>query len=102
MFAAPVEVDSIDSYETEEHDYTNIRIDTDGLKAEDTNQPYVAHVQNDGAHLQQVSGAAGLIWALTRENLSSGVCEQQRCRPACTSVQSDQRLCYYLIAKYHI
>ena len=23
------------------------------------------------------------IWASTRENLSSGVCEQHRCRPAC-------------------
>ena len=26
-----------------------------------------------------------------------GVCEQQRRRPACTSAQSDQRLCYSLI-----
>ena len=51
-----------------------------------------------------------------REYLSSGVCQQQRCRPACTSVQSDQRnyysliggaqsdqgLCYMLIGKFHI
>ena len=36
-----------------------------------------------------------MIRALTQENLSSGVCEQQRRRPACTSVQSDQRFCYY-------
>ena len=35
-----------------------------------------------------------IIWALTRENLSSGVCEQQRHRPACASAQSDQRLCF--------
>ena len=28
-----------------------------------------------------------------RENLSSGVCEQHRRRPACASAQSDQRLC---------
>ena len=34
------------------------------------------------------------IWASTRENLSSGVCEQHMCRPACASAQSDQRLCY--------
>ena len=34
------------------------------------------------------------IWASTRENLSLGVCEQQRCRPACTFAQSDQHLCY--------
>ena len=33
-------------------------------------------------------------WASTRENLSSGVCEQQRGRPACASAQSDQRFCY--------
>ena len=36
------------------------------------------------------------------KNLSSGVCEQQRRRPACPSAQSDQRLCYSLIGKYHI
>ena len=36
----------------------------------------------------------GCIWASTGENLSSGVCEQQRPRPACTFAQSDQRLCY--------
>ena len=36
------------------------------------------------------------IWASSRENLSSGVCEQQRRRPACASAQSDQCLCYSL------
>ena len=41
-------------------------------------------------------------WALMRENLPSKVCEQQRCRPACKSSQSDQRICYTLIAMYHI
>ena len=43
-----------------------------------------------------------MVWASTRENLSSVVCEQQRRRPACTSAQSDQRLCYSLFGKYHI
>ena len=43
-----------------------------------------------------------MIWASTRENLSSVGCEQQRHRPACASAQSDQRLCYSLIGKYHI
>ena len=33
-----------------------------------------------------------IIWASTRETLSSGVCEQDRRRPACASAQSDQRL----------
>ena len=39
-----------------------------------------------------------LIWALVRENLSLGVCEQQSPRPA----QSGQRLCYLLIGKNSI
>ena len=42
-----------------------------------------------------------LIWAGTRENLSSGVWEQQRCRPACASLQFDHCLCHFLIGKYH-
>ena len=37
------------------------------------------------------------IWPSPRENLSSEVCKQQRCRPA-----SDQRLCYSLLGKHHI
>ena len=43
-----------------------------------------------------------IIWAATRENLSSGVCEKHRGRPACTSAKSDQRLCYSLFGKNHI
>ena len=39
------------------------------------------------------------IWALARENLSLGVCEQHRRRPACASAQSDQRLCYLVFEK---
>ena len=35
-----------------------------------------------------------IIWALMQENLSSGVWEQHRGRPACAYAQSDQRLCY--------
>ena len=42
------------------------------------------------------------IWASTRENLSSVVCEQHRRRPACASAQSDQRLCYSLFIKYYM
>ena len=42
------------------------------------------------------------IWASTRENLSSGVCEQQGRRPACAYAQSDQRLCYSRFVKYNI
>ena len=40
--------------------------------------------------------------ALSRENLSSGGCEQHRHRPACAFTQSDQRLCYSLFGKYHM
>ena len=43
-----------------------------------------------------------ILWASTRENLSLGVYEQQRRRPACALAKSDQRLCYSLIVKYHI
>ena len=43
-----------------------------------------------------------IIWATTRENLSWGGCEQQRCRPACVFASSDQRLCNSLIRKYYI
>ena len=43
-----------------------------------------------------------MIWASLQENLSSGGYKQQRCRLACASAQSDQRLCYSLIGKYHI
>ena len=42
------------------------------------------------------------IWAATRENLSSGIWEQHTHRPACTSTQSDQCLCYSLFGKYHM
>ena len=41
-------------------------------------------------------------WALARQNLYSGICEQQRRRPACASAQSDQHLCFSLFVKYHI
>ena len=43
-----------------------------------------------------------LIWATSQENLSSGVGEQQRRRPACASAQSDQCLCYSLFRKDHM
>ena len=43
-----------------------------------------------------------IIWASTLENLSSVVFEQQRCRPACASAQSDQRLGCSLFGKYQI
>ena len=44
----------------------------------------------------------GIIWASSRENLSSGAGEQQMRRPACASAQSDQRLCYSLFEKCHM
>ena len=37
-----------------------------------------------------------------RKKMSLGVREQHRHRPASASAQSDQRLCYSLIVKYHI
>ena len=36
------------------------------------------------------------LWEMTQENLSLGVFEQHRCRPACPSSHSDQHLYYSL------
>ena len=52
--------------------------------------------------LKEWIGKDVLIWASARENLSSGVCEQHRRRPACASAQSDQRLCYSQFGNYRI
>ena len=69
--------------------------------------PYFMYVSSECSgetvHLHRLARAfSAHIWALAQENLSSGVCEQQRCRPACTSPQTDQRHCYSLFGKYHI
>ena len=40
------------------------------------------------------------MWAWSSENVSCAICEQQRCRTACTSAQSDQHLCCSLLRKY--
>ena len=42
------------------------------------------------------------IWASTQENLSLGVCKQQRRRPACTSMQSDQCLCCSIFGNVYV
>ena len=57
----------------------------------------------DDAYLHRLQEVGSKVFlALTQENLSSVVCEQQRRRPACASVQSDQRICLSLIGKYNI
>ena len=38
----------------------------------------------------------GYIWAGLWGNMSYAICKQQRCRSACASAQSDQRLCCLL------
>ena len=38
-----------------------------------------------------------IYMAWIQENLSSRVCEQQRCKLACASMQSDQRLVIHLL-----
>ena len=43
-----------------------------------------------------------MIWASTRENLSSVVWEQHWRRPACASAQSDKRHCFSLFGKYNM
>ena len=58
----------------------------------------LTHIYRTGCGTHELS----MIWASTRENLTSGLCAQKRRRPACASAQSDQRFYYSLIAKYHI
>ena len=41
-----------------------------------------------------------MIWARSCENVSYVICEQQRCRSACESTQSDQHLCCSLFRQY--
>ena len=41
------------------------------------------------------------IWATSWENLLCAICEQQRCRSACASAQSDQRLCCSMPTYYN-
>ena len=64
----------------------------------------MGHDQLDSSMIQSpadlVSHWLSIIWALTRENLSSRVCEQQRHRPTCASTHSVQHLCVSLIGKY--
>ena len=36
-------------------------------------------------------------WVRSCENISYAICEQQRCRSACASMQSDQHLCCSLL-----
>ena len=46
-----------------------------------------------GTYLGHYGQDIKVIWSLMRESLSSEGCEQQRCRPVCTSALSDQPLC---------
>ena len=41
-----------------------------------------------------------LIWARSCENVSYAICEQQRCRSACSFAQSDQHFCCSLLRQY--
>ena len=45
---------------------------------------------------------APAVWARSCENVSYAICEQQRCRSACASAQSDQHLCCSLLRQYDI
>ena len=42
------------------------------------------------------------FWAASWQNLFMLYCEQQRCRSACASASSDQRLCCSLLRSYNI
>ena len=60
--------------------------------------PLFHHLNNP---VNEQKAGCTYIWASTRENLSTGVCEQQIRRPACACAQSDQCLCYSLLGKNH-
>ena len=71
-------------------------------------QPCHTSIDRFGSQTDQ-RGLIALRWTLgfiigpQREKAYPlGVCEQQWRRPACTSAQSDQRLCYSLCGKFHM
>ena len=66
----------------------------------DASEMHSIYLRLASIYLQE--GRVRIIWASTRKNLTSGVCEYQRRRPACASAQSDQHLCYLLSGKYNI
>ena len=51
---------------------------------------------------KKTTEACFLTWAGPWENVSYVICEQQRCRSACASTQSDQHLCCSLLRQYNI
>ena len=69
------------------HRPSNIIVQPDSERESST----IAQTLEQSIPLQKYMGPSA------RENLSSGVWEQQRHRPACASAQSDQRLYYSLI-----
>ena len=50
------------------------------------------NILEKGQYVLLFNSIVNHICASTKENLSSGVCKQQRRRPACACVQSDQHL----------
>ena len=73
-------------------------LQTNTLDESSNQQQYLKSLDN---HFKARDKEEDINWASPRENLSSVVCELQRRRPACASAQSDQRLCFSLIGKYH-
>ena len=57
--------------------------------------------QNDFGHQRSSSSSQPLAYYIMGLD-SSGVCKQQRLRPACASAQTDQHLCYLIFGKCHI
>ena len=65
------------------------------------------YLRNSQNYCSEVIWSAKCMWAGPWENVSYVICEQQRRRSACTSAQSDQRLCcslprYYNILNFYI
>ena len=47
-----------------------------------------------------ISVTSNIIWARSCENVFYAICDQQRCRSACASAQSDQHLYCSLLRQY--
>ena len=71
----------------------------DGKTAVDVASTCIAEVIIKAQMKQSLTclAARAVTWARSCENVSYAICEQQRCRSACASAQSDQHLCCSLL-----
>ena len=83
-------------------DVMNISFQNENIKKHSIISALMRENLSLGVCEQQRRKKHSIIWASMGENQSFGVWEQQRRRSACASTQSDQHLCYSLFGKYGI